>query len=82
MVVYHHNTQKHMPFRKDNEYCWEPEGEKALDPKPVCFKLSSETKEQLKAIPDWQKKLRNALPGLMVQWSRENGNSSSTNVPK
>ncbi|MCV3215053.1 hypothetical protein OGM63_16295 [Plectonema radiosum NIES-515] len=83
MVVYHYNAKLAMPFRKDNKYCWEPEGEKALDSKPICFKLSSEAKEQLKAIPDWQKKLRDALPELIVQWSsEESGDSSSTNIPQ
>jgi hypothetical protein len=71
-----------MPFRKNNQYCWEPEGEKALDPKPVCFKLSSEAKEQLKTIPDWQKRLRDVLPKLIVEWHNEIGNSSSTDIPQ
>jgi hypothetical protein len=70
-----------MPFRKNNEYCWEPEGEKALDPKPICFKLNSEVKKQLKAIPDWQKRLRDVLPELIVEWRNEIGNSSPTNIP-
>lgn len=57
-----------MPFRKDNEYCWLPEGEKSLDPSPVCFKLDPELKVQLKSIPNWQKHLRAELPALIEKW--------------
>jgi len=69
-----------MPFGKNHKYCWQPEGEKALDSKPLCVKLSSEIKEQLKAIPDWQKKLRDVLPELIVKWRSEASDSSSTNI--
>lgn len=71
-----------MPFQKNHKYRWEPEGEKSLDSKPLCFKLDSELKEQLKSIPDWQKKLRSALPSLIVEWRKEIGNSSPTNFPQ
>jgi len=57
-----------MTFRKNNEFCWQPEGENPLDPKPICFKLDSELKAELKAIPDWQKRLRAILPRLIEQW--------------
>jgi hypothetical protein len=70
-----------MPFRKNHKYCWKPDGEKALDSKPLCFKLSSEVKEQIKAIPNWQKRLRDALPQLIVEWHSEIGDSSPTNIP-
>lgn len=65
-----------MTFQKKHKYCWKPEGEKALDAKPLCIKLSSEVKEHLKAIPDWQKRLRDVLPKLIVEWHNEIGNSS------
>ncbi|MCV3216145.1 hypothetical protein OGM63_21975 [Plectonema radiosum NIES-515] len=70
-----------MPFQKNHKYRWKPEGEKALDAKPLCFKIDTELKTQLKAIPGWQNKLRDALPELVVKWSSEIGNSSSTNIP-
>ena len=60
-----------MPFGKNNKYCSQPIGEKALDPRPICFKLDTELKEQLKNVPDWQHKLRSALPGLIEQWNKE-----------
>jgi len=69
-----------MTFRENNEYCWKPEGKKALDSKPLCLKLNSEVKKQLKAIPDWQKRLRDVLPELIVEWRNEIGNSSSTDI--
>jgi hypothetical protein len=57
-----------MTFKKNNLYRWKPEGERALDPKPVCFKLDADLKEKLKAVPDWQKRLRAELPGLIEKW--------------
>lgn len=60
-----------MTFKKNNIYCWQPEGEKSLDPKPVCFKLDTDLKEKLKAVPDWQKRLRAELPGLIEKWQAD-----------
>jgi hypothetical protein len=60
-----------MTFRKNNPYCWQPEGERALDPKPVCFKLDSDLKKKLKAVPDWQKRLRDRLPSLIEEWTKD-----------
>jgi hypothetical protein len=48
-----------------------PEEGKALDPNPLCFKVSSELRQRIKAIPDWQKKLRSALPRLIANWEEE-----------
>lgn len=59
-----------MTFRKNNEYCWKPDGDKPLDSKPLCLKIDSELKEELKAIPDWQCKLRAALPKLINEWKQ------------
>lgn len=60
-----------MTFQKNNEYCWKPEGKNALDSRPLCFKIDSELKAQLKAIPGWQRKLRDVLPSLIVEWQKE-----------
>ncbi len=57
-----------MPFQKNHEYCWKPDGDESLDRYPLCFKLQSDLKAELKAIPNWQKKLRNALPNLISEW--------------
>ncbi|MBR8833225.1 MAG: hypothetical protein DSM106950_04060 [Stigonema ocellatum SAG 48.90 = DSM 106950] len=40
-----------------------------MDSRPLCFRLETEIKEQLRAIPDWQQKLRDALPDLISQWT-------------
>ncbi|GAB1543456.1 hypothetical protein NUACC21_61310 [Scytonema sp. NUACC21] len=58
-----------MPFSKNHPYRWQPQGEKSLDPNPICFKLDSDLKARLKAIPDWQKRLREALPALIDSWT-------------
>jgi hypothetical protein len=50
---------------------FQPEQGKALDPNPLCFKVSSELRQRIKAIPDWQKKLRSALPRLIANWEEE-----------
>lgn len=70
-----------MPFQKNHEYCWKPEGDVALDSKPLCLKMDSKLKAELKAIPNWQYKLRSVLPGLIKQWNQEISNSSPTNIP-
>ncbi|MBO3460332.1 hypothetical protein G7B40_026320 [Aetokthonos hydrillicola Thurmond2011] len=53
---------------KKEETYWKPEGEQALDRSPVCFKVSTELKNELRSIPDWQKKLRASLPRLISEW--------------
>ncbi len=68
MLVYIHLQASAMVFQKKNEYCSKPLGDKALDPRPLCFRVDSEIKEQLMAIPDWQKKLRAVLPSLISEW--------------
>lgn len=60
-----------MPFQKNHEFRWKPEGEKALDPAPVCFKVDPELKKLLKAVPDWQKRLRAELPDMIKKWTAE-----------
>ncbi|MBD0386418.1 MAG: hypothetical protein ICV54_07790 [Nostoc sp. C3-bin3] len=60
-----------MTFEKNNPYRWEPEQEKSLDPKPICFKLDSELKSRLKSVPNWQKRLREILPSLIDNWTKD-----------
>lgn len=57
-----------MTFEKNNLYCWQTEGERALDPRPVCFKLDYDLKKKLVAVPNWQKRLREQLPSLIEKW--------------
>ena len=64
-----------MPFKKNHEYRWKPNGEIALDKSPLCLKLDPVLKAQIKSIPDWQEKLRGVLPRLVSEWS-ELGDSS------
>jgi hypothetical protein len=50
---------------------FKPEEGEPLDPSPLCFKVSSELRERIKAIPDWQKRLREELPQLIAKWEKE-----------
>jgi hypothetical protein len=70
-----------MTFQKKNKYCWEPDGKKAFDAKPLSFKLDADLKKAIKEIPDWQRRLRDVLPELVDKWRSEIGNSSPTNIP-
>lgn len=60
-----------MPFQKNNKLGFLPEGEKPLDPRPVCFKLDTDLRDKLKSVPDWQKRLRAELPDLIRKWTAE-----------
>ncbi len=82
MVVYYQLQLIAMPFRKNNEYCSKPLGERALDQNPLCIKIDPELKARLKKVPDWQYRLRDALPRLIDQWNDEDSNSSSTAKPQ
>jgi hypothetical protein len=50
---------------------FKPEEGEPLDPSPLCFKVSSGLRERIKAIPDWQKRLREELPQLIAKWEKE-----------
>ncbi|HAA28808.1 MAG TPA: hypothetical protein DCE56_15380 [Cyanobacteria bacterium UBA8553] len=50
---------------------FKPEQGEPLDPSPLCFKVSSSLRRRVKAVPDWQKRLREELPGLIAQWEKE-----------
>lgn len=70
-----------MSFQKKGEYLWKPEGDVALDSKPLCLKMDSTLKAKLRAIPNWQHKLRTVLPELIEQWNQEISNSNPPNIP-
>jgi hypothetical protein len=54
-----------MPFQKNHEYRWNSDQEKPLDKQPICFKGWNGQKEKLKAIPNWQNKLRSFVDTLL-----------------
>jgi len=57
-----------MPFPKNHKNRYTTNREKPLTSSPVCFRLDKDTAKDLKSIPDWQEKLRNALPDLIERW--------------
>jgi hypothetical protein len=50
---------------------FKPEEGEPLDQNPLCFKVNRGLRERIKAIPNWQKRLREELPQLIAKWERE-----------
>ena len=53
-----------MPFEKNHKYRWTSNQAKPLDKQPICFKGWEGQKEKLKAVPDWQARLREFVDKL------------------
>ncbi|MBO3463582.1 hypothetical protein G7B40_031755 [Aetokthonos hydrillicola Thurmond2011] len=66
-----------MTFRKNHKLGFTTNREKPLTSSPVCIRLDEELAEKLKAVPDWQDKLRTVLPELIESWT-EGVNSISS----
>jgi len=47
-----------MRFQKNNEYGFTSKRERKLDKRPISFKGYEGQLDQLKAVPDWQERLR------------------------
>ncbi|MBW4624863.1 MAG: hypothetical protein KME49_04975 [Brasilonema octagenarum HA4186-MV1] len=52
-----------MPFRKNHKLGFT--SDKPFDKDPVCFKVAPGVKDKLKAVPDWQKRLRELVDELI-----------------
>jgi hypothetical protein len=46
---------------------WKPENQVAYDPSPVCVKVLPGVREQLKAVDDWQNKIRKCIDKLIEE---------------
>ncbi|MDJ0801174.1 MAG: hypothetical protein QNJ51_30950 [Calothrix sp. MO_167.B12] len=56
-----------MPFRKDNQHRAKSIGDKPLGTKPVSFKPRQGQLEKLKAIPNWQERLRDYIDMMIKE---------------
>jgi hypothetical protein len=53
-------------FQKGNDYSFKPNGTCPLDPKPLAIKLRTGQIAKLKAIPNWQGRLRDLID-MMIE---------------
>ncbi len=56
-----------MPFQRNHKLGALPYGEKPLATKPVSFKPRQGQLEKLKAIPNWQERLRDYIDTLIEE---------------
>ncbi|NMF63330.1 hypothetical protein DP113_10780 [Brasilonema octagenarum UFV-E1] len=54
-----------MPFQKNNKLGAKSFNEEPFDKSPVSFCVRKGVKEKLKAIPDWQERLRKLVDELI-----------------
>ncbi|MGB8689830.1 MAG: hypothetical protein WCD53_21185 [Microcoleus sp.] len=54
-----------MPFQKKHKDRYTTSREKPLTSSPVCLRMDEELAKNLKSVPDWQERLRFALPELI-----------------
>lgn len=56
-----------MPFQKGNKLGAKPIEEDPLDDSPICFRARKGVKEKLKAVPNWQERLRDYVEQLIAE---------------
>jgi len=56
-----------MTFRKNHKLGAKKFLEKPLDDQPICFRGYKGSKEKLKAVPNWQERLRQYVEELIGQ---------------
>jgi hypothetical protein len=54
-----------MPFQKNNKIGAKKIFQEELDSQPICFKGRLGQKDKLKAVPDWQERLREFVDQLL-----------------
>ncbi|MFH7026135.1 MAG: hypothetical protein ACHBN1_12195 [Heteroscytonema crispum UTEX LB 1556] len=57
-----------MPFHKKHKIGFTTARKKPLTSSPVCLRMDEELAKELKSVPDWQERLRLALPDLIKSW--------------
>ena len=54
-----------MPFQKNNKLGAKSLNEEPFDKSPVCFVVKKGVKEKLRAVPNWQERLRKLVDELI-----------------
>ncbi|MBD2606782.1 hypothetical protein H6G81_20160 [Scytonema hofmannii FACHB-248] len=54
-----------MTFKKNHKLGALPFNDEPFDTSPVCFKVRKGVKDKLKAVPDWQERLRAFVDNLI-----------------
>jgi hypothetical protein len=54
-----------MPFQKNHKFGFT--SDEPLDKDPVCFKVKAGVKAKLKAVPNWQERLREYVNQLIQE---------------
>ena len=57
-----------MPFQKKHKDRYTTSRETPLTSSPVCLRMDEKLAKDLKSVPDWQERLRLALPELIESW--------------
>lgn len=60
-----------MTFKKNHRLGFLPKGEEPLDKNPLQIKVRKGLIERIKAIPNWQDKLRVKLEDWLAEWERD-----------
>ncbi|GAB1540647.1 hypothetical protein NUACC21_33160 [Scytonema sp. NUACC21] len=60
-----------MPFKKGNKFAYRPQNEEAFDPISVCFNVRKGVRDKLKAVPDWQERLREFVDKLVEEVDKQ-----------
>lgn len=63
MLVYQLTQSQAMPFQKKNELGFT--SSQPFDKDPVCFKVLPGVKAKLKAVPNWQERIREAVDSII-----------------
>jgi hypothetical protein len=59
-----------MPFKKGNRLGFKPKNEEPFDQRPVCFNVRKGVREKLKAVSDWQERLREYVDNLIEEMDK------------
>jgi hypothetical protein len=60
-------------FKKNNKLGFKPIGDNPLDSKPLTVRLRQGQLEKLKAVPNWQERLRELVDQLITENPTQSG---------
>ncbi len=56
-----------MPFQKNNEFKYLPDGNEPMDKHPVCLNVRMGVREKLKSVPNWRERIRDFIDELITE---------------